>query len=186
MFDLSTLKAMSAIRPIATLGTYPQKQVRFDKFYLERVDAFGSQSTGIVLSVNTTPHIIEQFDITPRGTVKVRGDFGVEDRKALLIGNRRYAQHNRVVAMTDTICAMNFQYARLHGQVYTIEALQKFFHDLRRAYHLAKDHDGRGMYCVMRFPFTIGTVKFEYTSLQQIEATLYPMAYHFFKDDTEL
>lgn len=184
MFDLSTLKAMTAIRPIATLGTYPQKQVRFDKFYLERVEAFGTQKTGIVLSVNTTPHIIEQFDIQPRNRVLVSGTFDKADRDALLIKSRR--QTNRVVALTDTICAMDFQYARLEGRTYSIEALQKFFYDLRRAYHLAKDHHDRGMFCVMNFPLSIGTVKFEYTSLKQIEATLYPMAYHFFKDDTEL
>lgn len=181
MFDLSTLKAMTAIRPIATLGTYPQKQVRFDKFYLERVEAFGTQKTGIVLSVNTTPHIIEQFDIQPRNRVLVRGTFDKADRDALLIKSRR--QTNRVVALTDTICAMDFQYARLEGRTYSIEALQKFFNDLRRIYYIAKEQGGHGIMC---FPLSIGTVKFEYTSLKQIEATLYPMAYHFFKDDTEL
>jgi hypothetical protein len=184
MFDLSVLKTMSAIRPIATLGNYPQKPVRFDKFYLERVEAFGTQKTGIVLSVNTTPHIIEQFDIQPRNRVLVRGEFDQADRDALLIKSRR--QTNRVVALTDTVCAMDFQYARLEGRVYQIEALQKFFNDLRRCYHLAKENGPRGITCVMHFPLSIGTVKFEYTSLHQIEATLYPMAYHFFKDDTEL
>lgn len=182
MFDLSTLKTMTAIRPIATLGTYSQKQVRFDKFYLERVEAFGAQKTGIVLSVNTTPHIIEQFDIQPRGRVLVRGDFDQRDRDALLVKSRR--QTNTVVALTDTICAMNFQYARLEGRTYPIEALQKFFNDLRIAYLMAVGL-GRGN-GVMHFPLSIGTVKFEYTSLNQIEATLFPMAYHFFKDDTEL
>lgn len=182
MFDLSALKAMTAIRPIATLGTNSQKQVRFDKFYLERVEAFGTQKTGIVLSVNTTPHIIEQFDIKPRNRVLVRGAFDKADRDALLIKSRR--QTNRVVALTDTICAMDFQYARLDGRVYPIEALQKFFDNLRSAYQMAIGLGrGNGIMC---FRLNIGTVKFEYTSLQQIEATLYPMAYHFFKDDTEL
>jgi hypothetical protein len=180
--DLSVLKAMSAIRPIATLGSYPRKRARFDKFYLERVEAYGSQRTGIVLSVNTTPHVIEQFDIKPNGTVLVRGQFGAADRDALLIKPER-KRANHVVAVTDTICAMRFQYARFTGVIYPIDALQNFFHELRRVYCIAKEMNGYGK---MSFPLNIGSVKVEYTSIAQIEATLYPMAYHFFKDDTEL
>ncbi|MNQ40123.1 hypothetical protein D3C85_537620 [compost metagenome] len=182
MFDLSTLKTLSAIRPIATLGASPQKTVNFDKFYLERMENFGSQKTGIILSVNTTPHVIEQFDIQPRGSVMVQGKFNKADRDALLVAGRKKSA-NRVIALTDSVCAMRFQYARLFGQVHTIEALQKFFNHLRRAYHIALEGNGQG---VMKFSVALGSVNVVYTSVEQIEATLYPMAYHFFKDDTEL
>lgn len=180
--DLSVLKSMSAIRPIASLGSYPKRMARFDKFYLERVEAYGSQRTGIVLSVNTTPHVIEQFDIKPNGTVLVRGKFDKADRDALLI-KAACKNANHVIAVTDTVCAVRFKYARFTGIIYPIDALQTFFHELRRVYCIAKEVNGVGTFM---FPLNIGSVKVEYTSIAQIEATLYPMAYHFFKDDTEL
>ncbi len=182
MFDLSTLKTLSAIRPIASLRNYPQKPVAFNKFYLERVENFGAQPTGIMLSVNTTPHVIDQFEIEPKGDVLVRGKFGKHDREALLIP-KRDRKTNHVVALTDTICAIRFQVARLDGKVYSINALQRFFNNLRRAYHMALEDQGHG---VMEFSFSLGSVNVTYTSVEQIEATLYPMAYHFFQDDTEL
>ena len=187
MNDLATLKSLTNIKPIATLGNAPADAAPFNKFVFERVSNYGSVQNGIVLTINDDAHEdVEEWsefitDIKQR--VTVRRTVTDDDLQSLSLhvpAIHKYRELNYAMMLSEDAAIFRFVTARWQGQTYTIKELNTYFSKLRRAYHLS-DQAG-----VIDVSLRLGSVNHTYTSRQQIEEVLYPMAYTFFREDTEL
>lgn len=187
MNDLATLKSLTSIKPIATLGNTPGTTM-FNRFFFERLSAFGSVKNGIVLTINDEAfEDVEdwgEFIQTPMGNVTVRRAVTEDDLQSLSLPGMAHLRHagvrNFARLLSDDVVVFRFETARWRGVEYPIEELNRYFETLRRAYHLS-DEAG-----VIDVPIVLGSVNHKYTSRAQIESVLYPMAYYFFREDTEL
>lgn len=187
MNDLTTLKSLTAIKPIATLGNVPGDTL-FNRFFFERLSAFGSVENGIVLTISDEAfEDVEEwadFIPAPRGNVIVRRVVTEDDLQGLSLPSMHHIRfsgvRNFVRLLSDDVAIFQFETARWQGVEYPIEELNRYFENLRRAYHLS-DEAG-----VIDVPIQLGSVNHRYTSRAQMEEVLYPMAYYFFREDTEL
>lgn len=188
MNDLATLKSLTNIKPIATLGNVPG-DTAFNRFTFERLSAHGSVKNGIVLTISDAAYedVVEWADYIaiPQGVVSVRRAVTQADLMGLSLELpmpmlRRMGVRNYVTMLSDDVAVFRFVAARWQGQEYRIEDLNRYFEQLRRAYCLS-DQAG-----VIDVPIQLGSVKHQYTSRAQMEEVLYPMAYYFFREDTEL
>lgn len=187
MNDLATLKSLTSIKPIATLGNVPGN-TSFNRFYFERLSAFGSVENGIVLTINDDAfEDVEEwtdFIASPIGNVTVRRAVTEGDLQSLTLPSmvhiRWHGVRNFVRMMSDDVVIFQFENARWQGVEYPIGELNRYFENLRRAYCLS-DEAG-----IIDVPIQLGSVNHRYTSRAQMEEVLYPMAYYFFREDTEL
>jgi len=187
MNDIATLKSLTNIRPIATLNNYPVSPARFNRIFFERESAFGLHENGIVLTIsdNAHPDVLEWADFikSPIGDVRIRRVVTEADLESLQLrrsGSRLRRNCNYAVMLSDGVAVFRFSTVRWFGQSYPIAELTKYFEHLRRAYLLCPT-SGR-----INVPIMLGSVKHVYTSRAQMEEVLYPMAYYFFREDTEL
>lgn len=188
MNDLATLKSLTNILPIATLGNQP-REVAFNRFKFERLSAHGSVENGIVLTINDDAFedVEEWMDYirSPIGVQTVHRTATAEDLQSLSLAMpanvlRLRNVTNYVTMLTDDKVVFRFVTARWRGVDYPIEELNRYFTQLRLAYYLS-DEVG-----VIDLQISLGSVNHRYTSKHQIEDILYTMAYHFFREDTEL
>lgn len=186
MNDLATLKSLTNIKPIATLGSAHPHHVEFNRFVFERMGSFGSEQNGIVLTISDDAHedVEEWADYihAPSARVTVRRVVTDEDLQSFTLPNhvKHLRNLNYAMMLTDGAAVFRFVTARWQGQEYSIPDLNAYFSQLRNAY-LLSDEAG-----VMEVRLRLGSVNHTYTSQEQMEEVLYPMAYYFFREDTEL
>lgn len=185
MNDIATLKSLTNIKPIATLGRATDNQRLFNKIHFERESARGQHENGVVLTIsdNSYEEVLEWADhiAVPFGTVRVRRLVTERDLDSLqlTLPMSQLRNHNHAIMVSDDVAVFRFSFARWNGSNYHIGQLNRYFDQLRMAYLLCPTS---GQIYV---PIRLGSVNHVYTSRAQMEEVLYPMAYHFFREDTE-